>query len=480
MNGLVRTDRLDPAQIALATGGVWLVEPTQPILGAAIDSREVRSGNLFFALPGEHTDGHAFVAAAEDTGAAAVVVSCALDELPEGFRRAVGVLRADDPAGALASLAAAYRRALPGVRTVGVTGSNGKTTTVRLIHAALRASGLRGTHALKSHNNDLGVPLTILNAGPRDDYLICEIGTNAPGEIRPLAALVAPDVAVITSVGRSHLEALGSVAGVAQEKGELVRALGESGVAVVTGDCAELDAELDASRGGPVCTTIRVGLSENCDVVVSSIISQGGETRFIAGGRPLRVPLPGAHNACNGAIAMAVAGVLGADPDLAADGLASAEGPAMRLERSDVPIAGGVIRLINDAYNANPESVLAAIAMLNGGVLDPSGSGQPTRRVAVLGDMLELGASTGEAHREILGVLAGSDSVDLVVCVGYAYSNEKRDDPRFRYLLPEDGWPGRVASLLEPGDTVLLKGSRGIRLERLLGRLGNRQADGVG
>lgn len=298
---------------------------------------------------------------------------------------------------------------LAGVRVIGITGSNGKTTTVRLVHAALKGGGLSGTHATKSHNNELGVPLTILNARPTDDYLICEVGTNAPGEIASLAELVAPDIGVITSIGRAHLEKLGSVAGIAEEKADLVRAVGPDGCAIVTGDSPELDRALER---GASCGVVRVGVTERTPEPgrVAGFEATPAGCSFVFDGQEFRIPINGLHNAGNAAIASAVAREMGCDSAGVIAGLAGAVPPEMRQEIVDLPIETGsnetgsgrtgTIRIVNDAYNANPESVRAAIAMLAGGEFDPA-EGSMGRRIAVLGDMLEMGDASHAVHREI-------------------------------------------------------------------------------
>jgi len=495
MTGLVRTDRLDPEAIAEITAGRWLTppDPQRTILGAAIDSRDVRPGNIFFAFKGAHTDGHAHLEAAARAGAATLILETRPPDLSAQLRKhpGAGVLLVKNSADAIASLAAGYRREITGVRTIGVTGSNGKTTAVRLIHAALKAARLRGSHSLKSHNNSLGVPLTILNADPADDYLICEIGTSSPGEIRPLAKMVRPEIGVITSVGRAHLESLGSIAGVAREKAELVRALDASSVAIITGDSPELDTEI--GRQIP-CRVIRVGISPDSDVVVSAIKTHLGQTSFLASKHRMEISLPGAHNACNAAIALTVAKSLGVDLEKAAVGLAAATGPEMRLEQSTLPIRGGSIHLINDAYNANPESMNAAIREFAAGSLDPACESAPTskspppRRVAVLGSMLELGDQADGAHKEIVDLIAGFKSIGLAVFIGPDFARAQQSDPKFRFLAEDSGgdpanktaWPASVAAWLLDGDIVLLKGSRGARLERLIGAACSRQPDAVG
>lgn len=485
MTGLVRTPEhgpgLDPARIAETTGGEWLRDPapTTPIMGASIDTRNTRPGNLFFAIPGERVDGHSFLGAAASAGAGVAVVERAVD-LGEfsAAEPGMGVLRVRSSRDAMTALAWAYREDLRDVRVVGVTGSNGKTTTVRLIDAACRGGGLVGSHAQKSQNNELGVPLTMLNARPTDDTLICEVGTNAPGEIGTLAALIRPDIAVITSIGRAHIERLGSVAGIAREKAALVRCVAGDGLAVVTSDSPELDAELDRARtDGGLCRVIRAGVvrtgtagpESGVDVCAAEYRAADGGSAFTVNGRRVLLPLPGAHNAGNSAIAVAVAIELGVALGDACDGLSRTVPPEMRLEVIDTELDGETIRIINDAYNANPESMRAGLALLARGELDPRGP-RP-RRVAVLGDMFEMGDASHDAHREIASLAMADDGIDSAFFIGSAF-----DDALGRgsgggppgLFGTDDAWTDEIVSQLEPGDVVLLKGSRGMRLERLV------------
>ena len=488
--GLVRDSGLDADAAASAVGGAWIRRPSPEsiLLGAAIDSRTVLRGNLFFAFAGEHVDGHDYVASAARAGAGAVVVE--RDVTAEGPDWAhTGVLRVGSTRAAMRDLAWAYRRSLDGLRVVAVTGSNGKTTTVRLVHAALRGGGLTGTHATRSHNNELGVPLTILNARPTDEYLICEVGMNAPGEIMPLAELAAPDIGVITSIGRAHLERLGSLAGIAEEKADLVRAISPNGVAVVTGDSPELDSALER---GVSCRVVRVGVEERTTGPgrVGGFEPTAGGCSFGFDARTIRIPMTGLHNAGNAGMAYAVAREMGCEPDGVIAGLAEAIPPEMRQEIVDLPIVGedgvaGTIRIINDAYNANPESVRAALSMLGSGGFDPSDAAAG-RRSAILGDMLEMGDAADSVHREIVDAVRDCDGIGIGLFVGPAYRGvlETVTDTRLSSLGGGDGgndgqiemqseyWIPEAAHRLRPGDVVLLKGSRGMRLERLLVALG--------
>lgn len=454
---------LTPESIRRATGGQWVVPMPEGARceGVCIDSREVRPGRVFVALRGERTDGHRFVHAAAAAGSPLAIVESEGDlgaALPAGM----GVLRVAETEAALLRMAAAYRTTLGRTRVVGVTGSNGKTTTVRLVEAMLRA-GLRGTASRKSFNNRIGMSLTVLGARAGDDYLVCEVGSNAAGEIAELAGALRPDVGVITSIGRAHLEGLASLEGVAEEKSALLRAVQEGGLRVVPagsrGGARVLEAYLD--RDGPAL--VRFGVEAGADVRIVGIehgagAGEGGLVMTLADGAAFRVPLLGEHNALNAAAAVAVARWFGLSDATISAGLASFKPAEMRLARVRV----GEVELINDAYNANPDSMLAALRVLEGCC------GARERRVAVLGDMLEVGSGGDGVHEEVLG--AAMDVAGRVVVIGEAFSRAaERLGVRPTLALTDLGadGAGRVASIFGEGDTVLLKGSRGMALERV-------------
>src|SRR5690606_13018282 len=289
------------------------VDPDAPsVAGVSIDSRSIEPGEAFVALRGERHDGHAYLGEAVARGAACIFVE--RDAAADGLPDHVPVIRVHDCRDALTRLAQAHRALLRGTRVVAVTGSNGKTSTVRFIDAALRVA-LRGSASAKSFNNDLGVPLTILRARPGDDYLVCEVGMNAPGEIEPLARLIEPDIAVITNVGRAHLEHFGSVDAVAREKATLLRHLGPGGWALVNAACE--------TRLGEIVATVpnrrRVGDCPTAELRVGGVAhaQRGAQTtlEFDAhdadGSRRFSVPAPGAHNAVNAGFAIAIARLLG-------------------------------------------------------------------------------------------------------------------------------------------------------------------------
>jgi UDP-N-acetylmuramoyl-tripeptide--D-alanyl-D-alanine ligase len=453
-----------------AMGGTWVARcAAESVIGLSTDSRTLKAGQAFLAIKGETFDGHAKVCEAAAAGAPLVVVDdlgAVGGKLPDG----VGVLKVGETRRALLRLAAAYRKTLERTRVVAVCGSNGKTTTVRMLSAVLARGGegesrWRGTASPRSFNNEIGVPLTILSAMPGDQYLICEIGTNAPGEVATLAEVVQPDVALITSIGREHLERLGSVRGVAREEAtvlEHVRSGGAGGAGIVTADSAELR-EVLPSLGSRPRAMITFGFDDSADVRVVEVRQSLGGVRFTLNDKAEFVmPILGRHNAANAAGVVAAARRLGmADAEIAA-GLAAVKGEAMRLE---VVKAGGVC-IINDAYNANPDSMRASLETFF------EVAAEAKRRFVVLGDMLEMGSYSDEGHREVVESLRDRP-LHGAVLVGKAMRGAAGAlaGTNIEVTLLDDLDEKRaeeVAGKLRAGDAVLLKGSRRMRLERLL------------
>ncbi len=442
--------------IRQATRGRWLSSGADVgVEGITIDSRTAEPGFLFVAIRGENHDGHYYLPQAAQAGAVCAIVDRNVP-LDESIARLYGggLIGVDDTVRALGDLAAAYRQHLTAT-VIAVTGSNGKTTVKRMIHHIL-SKKMVGKASPKSFNNAIGVPLTLLAVDTRDDYAICEIGTNAPGEILGLARIVRPDVAVITQVSQAHLEGLGHLDRIAIEKASLLAPLEASGMAIVRGDNDALDRALTAYD----CRMIRFGEGEECELRVTDYQPTESGQRFELNGRLwVDMPLLGRHNACNALAAIAVAQRLGFDQEAAAASLADFTGVEMRLEPIDI----GPVRVINDAYNANPASMQAAWQV----VCDLPAQ----RRVLVLGDMRELGGQALVLHRE-LGERIATGPIDLVVGVG-ELGRVIAEAAGAAGIAAEcfdstDAAEKSIATLLTPGDVILLKASRSMGLDRLL------------
>ena len=422
------------------------------VTGVSTDSRTVARGDLFFAIRGPRADGHDFVRDALERGAVSAVVSRrALFAEPDAER----FIMVQDTTEALGRLAAYHRRQLAAT-VIAVTGSNGKTTTRELIHHILTGSR-PGRQAPKSFNNQIGVPLTLLSPDATDEFLVVELGSNAPGEIHHLAELTEPDVGVLVSIGPAHLAGLGSVEGVAREKLSLFAHLRSGGLAVVPADdpLARLEPPKSGSR-----TVVRFGESENADIRMTAFrqCADGFELQY-NGRFDVRVPMLGRFNAINVLAAIVVGRRFGLAHDQIAERLASFRSPAMRLERMMI----GDVEVILDAYNANPASTEAALDVFDS-------IGTTRRRVVVLGDMGELGEQSRELHRGI-GLRLARSSVRSLVCVGKQArlaASQCGKAIRCHRFADTEAAMDALDDWLEPGDLVLLKGSRVLRLERIV------------
>ena len=415
----------------------WATEPAAgaaPPMGACIDTRAIERGQVFFAFVGERVDGHDFIEAAVRGGAGMVVVTDA-SRVPSGSPVPVAVV--GDATEAITKLAALWRSRIS-ARVVAVTGSNGKTTTCRLIDAVLGEMG-PGSVSQKSFNNQLGVPITVLNAKPGDVYLVCELGTSSPGEISARTALCKPDIAVVVSIGRAHLAELGSRAGVLQEKASIAE--------------------------GAQVVIIPAGVEGLEDAVRAH---GAGEVMVVEPSGALASPLPGEHNRSNAAIACAVGRVMGMDDCSIVRGLERAVGAPMRFERVVVETGGEPIVVINDAYNANPDSMRASLSVF----ADLHAAG---RRVVVLGGMGELGASADTEHAALAAEVGAMGWIDLRVYFGEAFGRCAASGAGTEVVAgSDDAAITRIVSMIDPGDCVLLKGSRSMRVERMLAALQSR------
>jgi UDP-N-acetylmuramoyl-tripeptide--D-alanyl-D-alanine ligase len=401
-----------------------------------IDSRAIEPGDLFVGIPGERADGGAFATAALDAGAWGVIVQPRwAAELATGSARHGAVLSAEDPVAALGTLARGWRRELR-AHVIAVTGSVGKTSTKDLI-AAMIAPHRTVAASRANFNTEIGLPLELLAAPPGADVVVLELAMRGFGQIALLAEICEPDVGLVTNVGPVHLEQMGDLEGVARAKGELLRALHEGATAVVPVD-------------EPL---LRPHIAPGVDVVTFGPGGDVGEEALDG----LELPFTAAHNRRNAQAAVAAARAIGVEPSGRVDVVFS----ALRGEQVTLP-QGAIV--INDCYNANPLSMRAALD-------DLAGYAAADRRVAVLGDMLELGPEEARHHREI-GAYAAERGVDILVAVG----------PRSRETAAAFGGESHeadtaaqaaevAADLVEAGDVILVKGSRGVGLEVVAERL---------
>jgi UDP-N-acetylmuramoyl-tripeptide--D-alanyl-D-alanine ligase len=455
-----RAPRFTVQDIVTATGGALVTgDLAVPVAGASIDSRTLQVGEAFFAIQGHEQDGHRYVADAAARGASCLVVHAVPDDPPA----TVPLVLVEDTTRALGRFAARHRARFA-IPVVAVTGSNGKTTTKELI-AAVLATRWRVLKSAASFNNQWGLPLTLLRLGPEHGVAVVEIGTNQPGEIAALAAIAAPTVGVVTIVVAQHTEFLGSIDGVREEKAALVRALPATGAAVLNAD----DPRVLGMAADTRARVVTFGASPSADVrLVSDVVAEGDGLRFSlthgAARAEVRLALAGRHNAVN-ALAAAAAGIAcGVGLDEVARGLGAAEPVKGRCVWRE---AGGV-RILDDSYNANPLSLRAALET----VTARRGRG---RLVVALGDMLELGAIADEAHREA-GRSIAALGVDELLGIGprarlAVESARAAGLGEARHVTTFEDTVAHLLKRLAPGDVVLVKGSRGMRLERVVDAL---------
>lgn len=421
------------------------------------DSRKAQPGDLFFALSGDHFDGHAFVEEVAAKRVAGVVIQAGRgSELPASC----GVIEVEDVRRALGALARRYRQDFH-PHCVAVAGSNGKTTTKELVAAVLRQR-YNTVWSEASFNNDIGVPVTLLRLAEGTQAAVFELGTNHPGELAPLIEMVKPRLGLITSIGREHLEFFKDLEGVVEEEGTLSAQLPKDGVLILNGDSEW--AEVLARRG--CCRVVRVGLQAGMSWRASQVSLSSAGTRFTIEDGPTEyrgeysLALLGRHQVTNALLAIATGFELGLGADEIRRGLSECRPAKSRLVLKECR----GIAILDDSYNANADSMVAALHTLH--ELPCAG-----RRVAVIGDMGELGESAAAAHHEV-GRTAGDLGIDFVVTVG-AQSRLTLDSARrtgstqgVEFATPEEVIQ-HLRSFLRPGDIVLLKASRSAGLDRI-------------
>lgn len=446
-------------ELAAACGGELRGGPGPcRIRRVTTDSRDAGPGDLFVALSGERFDGHEFLGAAAAAGVSAVLVARHRAGAVPGALPAIVV---ESPRQAYGDIAGAYRRDFD-LPVICVAGSNGKTTTKELLAAVLGA-GFPVLKSPASHNNDVGVPGTLLCLESRHRAAVLEAGTNHPGELAPLIRLMAPRLGVLTSIGREHLEFFGSLDGVVAEEGwlaELLPPAADGGVLLLPAGMLRVEEVIQRTRA----RVVRVGTGAGSDWQAGIRAMDWSGTTFSvrasdsAWNGEYTMVLPGRHSVGNALLALAAARELGLDPMLAREGLAAFQPAPQRLN----PLAASGVHLLDDTYNANADSMAAALQTL----ADLPCEG---RRVAVLGDMAELGADTEAAHAEV-GRVAARLEIDSVITVGRhgPVTAAAAGAGRGRAYASLGEATAAVIHAVEPGDAVLIKASRSSRLERVV------------
>ncbi|MBS3909348.1 MAG: UDP-N-acetylmuramoyl-tripeptide--D-alanyl-D-alanine ligase [Actinobacteria bacterium] len=456
--------RLQAAEIVLCTGGVLLYGSLDTgVSGVGIDSRAVVFGDLFIPLKGT-TDGHAYIEDAIRAGAAGFLIESGA--VSRGMKPPAGAQFAVEVADTLRALQAiaAHCRAKLSATVIGVTGSTGKTTTKDMLTAVLSRS-MNVVSTTKNYNNEIGVPLTVLKADLETSALVVEMGMRGLGQIKALADIAAPNIGVVTNIGQAHIELLGTQERIAHAKAELIEAISPAGAAVLNADCAWSTSISNRTSARLVTYGIADG-----DVRASGIeVDQLGRAAFsltIGGSSSYRVRLavPGKHNVYNALAAIAVAIEFGLSVDSIRLALAECKPTAMRME---IVTTERDVLILNDAYNANPASMEAALLTL----MDIETKG---RRIAVLGDMLELGPTSREAHRRI-GEIAAVLGVDILIAVGVegrliAESAVRAGMSNKAVIACMDAYTATrvLGQLGVERDAVLVKASRAMGLEKIV------------
>jgi UDP-N-acetylmuramoyl-tripeptide--D-alanyl-D-alanine ligase len=450
-------------ELAAATGGRILARSDRPILGAAVDSREVVPGNLFVALPGERTDGHRFVGAALDMGAAAVLVAEPPDAwLLEG--RDASVVVVPDALRGLQAMASEWRTRFDPL-VVGVTGSIAKTSTKEAVAAVLGAA-MPTLRNEGNQNNEIGLPLTVLRLRGEHRAAVLEMGMYVGGEIADLARIGRPEIGIVTAVQPVHLSRIGTIEAIEQAKGELVEALPADGVAILNADDERVRRMASRTRA----RAMTYGFAPDADVRAEDVVSRGADGmrfRLVASGvdRQVAIPTLGRLAVHNGLAGAAVGLAAGIPLDTILAGLAAGWSAPHRAEL----IRAGEVTIVDDSYNASPGSVTAALELL---------AGMDGRRVAVLGEMLELGSEHEAGHRRV-GEAAARLADRLVVVGDGDGAAAVADGARDANMAPEaiiavadrEAALTRLLAELHPGDVVLVKASRGIALDLLVDEL---------
>ena len=419
------------------------------------DSRTIKKGELFVALRGENFDGHKFIEDAAKAGAAGAIVDPTWKGKPASK---FAIIRAEDTLLAYQALAANYRKSLA-LKVLCITGSNGKTST-KDFAASVLARKFRVTKTQGNFNNHVGLPRTILDATSQDEVAVWEIGMNHPGEIAPLAKIAAPDAAIITNVGVAHIEFMGSREAIAQEKGMLAEAVGPEGTVILNGDDSFGEGIAKRTRARVVFVGINNGVLRATDVEQTA---RGSEFTILEGAHRCRAQLsvPGLHMVQNALLAVAAGRAFAVPLEECAIGLTTAPLTKARLQIKEV----NGVQFLDDSYNANPDSMKAALRTL----IELAADG---KRIAVLGEMRELGAESQRGHEEV-GQEAASLGVDQLIGIG-EMGEVIANGAKKAGLENSSGVPSAneaaelLRTIVKPGDLVLIKGSRAARTEEVI------------
>ncbi len=446
------------SEILKATGGQLIAGSTETVVeGISTDSRKIGKGCLFIPLIGEKFNGHDYIGKALEEGAEAILTqqdgTCAENKC---------FIRVGDTAKALRDIAAYYRRKFS-IPVIGITGSVGKTSTKDMIACAV-GSRLRVLKTEGNLNNEIGVPLTVFNLDNSHEAAVLEMGMSGAGEISRLTAIIKPDVAVITNIGMSHIEKLGSRQNILKAKLEILEALNPDGLVILNGDDALLAGMKDLLK----FRTVFYGMDEGADYRACNINSHGESGTYFditLGGREynVHIPVPGVHNVYNALAAVAVGCELGIPMEDIIGGIAGFSSSKMRMDI----ISFNGMKIINDVYNASPNSMEAGLNVL-------SEIGRKNRKAAVLGDMLELGEWAEKAHFDV-GKYAASAGIEHIVAVGAnarfiadgALSVGHPED-QVKYFQNNSEALEYLQKNLAQGDIVLVKGSRGMKMEEIV------------
>lgn len=419
------------------------------------DSRTIKEGELFVALRGEKFDGHKFVEDVVKNGAAGAIIDRTWKgKVPKNFV----VLRAEDTLLAYQTLAANYRKSLP-IKILAITGSNGKTST-KDFSASVLGRKFRVTKTQGNFNNHVGLPRTILEATSEDEVGVWEIGMNHPGEVAPLAKIAAPNAAIITNIGVAHIEFLGSRDAIAQEKGALAEALGKDGTVILNADDPFSKGIAERTRAHVIFTGTKEGMIRAIDIRQSA---DGSDFTIIEGAHRCRaqLPVPGIHMVQNALLAVSAGRAFGLSLEETAAGLAGTPLTKARLQIKEI----NGVQFLDDSYNANPESMKAALQTLV--ELDTDG-----KRIAVLGEMRELGKETQRGHEEV-GEAAAAFGIDHLIGIGkmgevITGAAEKAGLEKTSAVGSTSEAAELLGEIAAPGDLVLIKGSRLARTEDVI------------